>query len=137
MRGRPLVQFAGMLLLSTLCMGGAVACAPSTAPSSAERPAPEAAMRSNYIVSLSHDGLVPDTPERASQMRAQLDADRDRILLAVFGDEAPAPGSSFVSAFAFEIRLTPEEAARLARHADVIHVEADQLSRPMGAGSAG
>jgi len=42
-----------------------------------------------------------------------------------------------VSAYAFEIRLTADEAARLARHSDVIQVEADQLSRPMGSGTAG
>ena len=94
-------------------------------------------MRSNYIVSLSPEGAAPDTPERAAQMRAQLEADRERVLEAVFGAEAPAAGGSFVSAYAFEIRLTADEAARLARHSDVIQVEADQLSRPMGSGTAG
>lgn len=137
MRGRPSVQFARLLVLSGALLGGAVACAPSAGPTATEAPAPEANMRANYIVSLAHEGLAPDTPERAAQMRAQLDADRARVLEAVFGETAPAPGGSFVSAYAFEIRLTPEEAARLARHSDVIQVEADQLSRPTRAGSAG
>ena len=94
-------------------------------------------MRSNYIVSLSHDGSAPDTPERAAQISAQLEADLERVLEAVFGAQAPAAGGSFVSAYAFEIRLSADEAARLARHSDVIQVEADQPSRPLGSGTAG
>lgn len=137
MTGHPSLKFTGRVMLASLLMGSAVACAPSAAPSATEAPAPEASMRSNYIVSLSPEGAAPDTPERAAQMRAQLEADRERVLEAVFGAEAPAAGGSFVSAYAFEIRLTADEAARLARHSDVIQVEADQLSRPMGSGTAG
>lgn len=137
MTGHPSFKFTGRVMLASLLMGSAVACAPSATPTATEAPAPEASMRSNYIVSLSHDGSTPDTPERAAQMRAQLDADRERVLEAVFGARAPAAGGSFVSAYAFEIRLTADEAARLARHSDVIQVEADQLSRPMGSGTAG
>ena len=134
MRGSLSSRFGRAILLSGALLGGAAGCAPSTAPSPSERPASEAVMRSNYIVALAHDGVMPDTPERAAQVRASLDADRDRILQAVFGADAPSPGGSFVSAYAFEIRLTPEEAVMLARHSDVVQVQADQVSRPTNAG---
>jgi len=118
-------------------LGSVAACAPSVDPSVGAEPAVERADRSNYIVTLAQSGPAPETPEAAAEARAELEAERDEVLQAVFGAKTPRPGASFVSAYAFEIRLTAEEAARLARHSAVVHVQADQLHRPMGASPAG
>ena len=127
---RPLSQAAVIL---SLVMGAATACATSNAPAPGDHSGPVQVARANYIVSLSQSAAaVSGSP---SDLRQRLDADRDRVLAAVFGADAPPPGASFVSAHAFEIRLTPDEAQSLMRHPDVVQVQADQIHRPTGAGS--
>lgn len=132
---------SSILVSAFLGVGASVgvmsACAPAPSTVAPESPAPVEATRSNYIVSLAYDGPAPTTPELAAEIRVQLDADRDRVLSAVFGAETPTAGGSFVSAYAFEIRLTSEEAARLAAHDSVVQVQTDQSYRPMGSGRAG
>jgi len=132
---------SSILVSAILSVGASVgvmsACAPAPSTVAPDSPAPVEASRSNYIVSLAYDGPAPTTPELAAEIRLQLDADRDRVLSAVFGADAPPAGASFVTAYAFEIRLTSEQAARLAAHASVIQIQADQLHRPMGSGRAG
>lgn len=129
--------FVSALLSLGASLGVMAACAPAPSSVATDNPAPVEASRSNYIVSLAYDRPAPTTPELAADIRLQLDADRDRVLSAVFGAEAPPAGTSFVSAYAFEIRLTSEEAARLAAHDSVVQVQADQLHRPMHSGRAG
>ncbi|WP_306016434.1 protease inhibitor I9 family protein [Oceanicaulis sp. MMSF_3324] len=124
-------------LIACALMGSVVACSPTAGSSVIEASDSERVDRSNYIVTLMRTGAAPQTAEAAAEARRELEAERDEALQAVFGAQGPRPGASFVSAYAFEIRLTAEEAARLARHSAVVHVQADQLHRPMGAGPAG
>ena len=90
--------------------------------------------RSNYIVSLVRVDATDDA-------RNRLESQRDRVLADVFGRNGfgalsdgtsarPVYGASFVMTHAFEIRLTAEEATRLARHPEVVSVSADTLHRP-------
>ncbi len=124
-------------LVLGLVVGVVSACAPSGPPATGDHSGPVQADRSNYIVSLSRSDDAAASEQGAEQMRAELEADRDRVLAAVFGSETPPHGGSFVSIHAFEIRLTPEEAQHLMRHPDVVQVEADQTHRPTGAGAEG
>lgn len=129
---------AGLAALAGLALGAASACAP-TAPSVQADESQAGGETVNYVVALTLPSSAPssDVGEAAEQLRAALERDRDRILAESFGAQAPAPGVSFVSAYAFEIRLTPEQAQRLAQHSDVASLETDYTLRPMQTGSEG
>lgn len=131
-------SIAGQAVLAGLMLGAASACAPSdpSVPTDQQQYARGETM--NYIIALAPPLSAPSaTDEAAAQLRAGLEADRDRILADSFGGQAPAPGASFVSAYAFEIRLTSEQAQTLAQHPDVVSVETDRPMRPMRAGAQG
>lgn len=137
MRQRKLRTLSQAAVILSLVMGAATACATSNAPAPGDHSGQVHMARANYIVSLVQPGDGVWSGENAEQMRAQLDAERDRVLAVVFGADAPPHGGSFVTAYAFEIRLTPEEAQRLMRHPEVVQVQADGTYRPTGAGSEG
>ena len=81
-----------------------------------------------------------------SEIRSELDLPNDRVVYywadgyAASADGRsglPHYGQSFISAYAFEIRLTVDEARRLAGHDAVRTLEEDVPARPMGARSDG
>tara|TARA_E500000318_G_scaffold110393_1_gene125696 strand:+ start:1365 stop:1805 length:441 start_codon:yes stop_codon:yes gene_type:complete len=125
--------------------GGCAAPSASDQPGAQEQPMAD---RSNYIVSLEAGAGDISTPEGVERARQELDLARDRVLTDVFGADGyaaaadgrsglPHYGQSFISAYAFEIRLTADEARRLAGHDAVRTLEEDVPARPMGARSDG
>ncbi|WP_439636707.1 hypothetical protein [Oceanicaulis sp.] len=127
------------------CAGGCAAPSASDQSGAQEHPMAD---RVNYIVSLEDGPGDISTPEGVERARRSLDQLREQVLSDVFGADGyvaaadghadlPRSGQSFISAYAFEVRLTADEARRLARHDAVRTLQEDVPARPMGARSDG
>ncbi|WP_421858138.1 hypothetical protein [Oceanicaulis sp.] len=141
------VSLIAMAALSAALVSAGGCAAPAASDQSG---VPEQAMtdRVNYIISLEAGPGDISTPQGVERARRELVLARDRVLTDVFGADGyaaaadgrsgmPHYGQSFISAYAFEIRLTADEARRLAGHDAVRALEEDTPSRPMGGRSDG